>query len=117
MTDMMEDVVNGGTGAAVDQVRTVLASLAGQGAQVHGLDLKDLERLPAGVSGHPVVVTSEESVVAAVRALYAGDDRPVDLVNSAGIVENVPYTGRRRLDVRDDVEVARLLVWLVLATQ
>jgi NAD(P)-dependent dehydrogenase (short-subunit alcohol dehydrogenase family) len=28
-------------------------------------------------------------VVAAVRALYADDDRPVDLVNSAGIVENV----------------------------
>lgn len=73
----------GGIGLAICE------SLAGQGAQVHGLDLKGLEHLPAGVSGHPVDVTSEESVVAAVRALYADDDRPVDLVNSAGIVENV----------------------------
>lgn len=73
----------GGIGTAICE------SLAGQGAQVHGLDLKGLDALPPGVTGHPVDVTSEESVAAAVRALYAGDDRPVDLVNSAGIVENV----------------------------
>ena len=73
----------GGIGLAICE------SLAGQGAEVHGLDLKGLDALPAGVTGHPVDVTSEESVVAAVRALYADDDRPVDLVNSAGIVENV----------------------------
>jgi NADP-dependent 3-hydroxy acid dehydrogenase YdfG len=78
------------TGAAGGIGLAICESLAGQGAQVHGLDLKGLDALPAGVTGHPVDVTSEESAVAAVRALYTDDDRPVDLVNSAGIVENVP---------------------------
>jgi NAD(P)-dependent dehydrogenase (short-subunit alcohol dehydrogenase family) len=78
------------TGAAGGIGLAICASLAAQGAQVHGLDLKGLDALPDGVTGHEIDVTSEESVVAAVRALYAADDRPVDLVNGAGIVENTP---------------------------
>ena len=77
------------TGAAGGIGRAICESLAGQGARVYGLDLKGLDALPEGVTGRSVDVTSEESVVAAVRALYADDDGPVDLVNSAGIVVNL----------------------------
>jgi NAD(P)-dependent dehydrogenase (short-subunit alcohol dehydrogenase family) len=76
------------TGAAGGIGLAICASLAAQGAQVHGLDMKGLDALPAGVAGRETDLTSEESVVAAVRELYAADDRPVDLVNSAGVVEN-----------------------------
>jgi NAD(P)-dependent dehydrogenase (short-subunit alcohol dehydrogenase family) len=76
------------TGAAGGIGLAICESLAAQGAQVHGLDLKGLDALPGSATGHTVDVTSEESVVAVVRALYADDDRPVDLVNSAGIVED-----------------------------
>src|SRR5690606_18109571 len=76
------------TGAAGGIGLAICERLAAQGAQVHGLDLKGLDALPAAVTGHTVDVTSEESVTAVVRALYADDERPVDLVNSAGIVEN-----------------------------
>jgi NAD(P)-dependent dehydrogenase (short-subunit alcohol dehydrogenase family) len=76
------------TGAAGGIGLAICTSLAEQGAQVHGLDLKGLDALPAGVPGREIDITSEESVVAAVRELYATDDRPVELVNCAGIVEN-----------------------------
>ncbi|GAA5133411.1 SDR family NAD(P)-dependent oxidoreductase [Pseudonocardia adelaidensis] len=76
------------TGAAGGIGRAICESLAGQEATVYGLDLTGLDALPAGVTGLETDLTSEESVVAAVRALYAGDDRPVDLVTSAGIVED-----------------------------
>ena len=76
------------TGAAGGIGRAICESLAGQGAQVYGLDLKGLDGLPAGVTGLETDLTSEESVVATVRRLYADDDRPVDLVGSAGIVED-----------------------------
>jgi NAD(P)-dependent dehydrogenase (short-subunit alcohol dehydrogenase family) len=76
------------TGAAGGIGHAICAGLAEQGAQVHGLDLAGLESLPAGVGGAIVDVTSEDSVAAAVRELYAADDRPVDLVNAAGVVEN-----------------------------
>jgi NAD(P)-dependent dehydrogenase (short-subunit alcohol dehydrogenase family) len=76
------------TGAAGGIGLAICESLAAQGAQVHGLDLIGLDALPGNATGHTVDVTSEESVVAVVRALYADDDRPVDLVNSAGIVED-----------------------------
>jgi NAD(P)-dependent dehydrogenase (short-subunit alcohol dehydrogenase family) len=76
------------TGAAGGIGRAICESLAAQGAQVHGLDLKGLDDLPGGVAGVPVDITSEDSVVAVVRDLYAADERPVDLVNCAGIVED-----------------------------
>jgi NAD(P)-dependent dehydrogenase (short-subunit alcohol dehydrogenase family) len=76
------------TGAAGGIGRAICESLAAQGAQVHGLDLKGLEDLPEGVAGVPVDITSEDSVVAVVRDLYAADERPVDLVTCAGIVED-----------------------------
>jgi len=66
------------TGAAGGIGLAICERLAAQGAQVHGLDLKGLDALPAAVTGHTVDVTSEESVTAVVRALYADDERPVD---------------------------------------
>ncbi|GAA0935846.1 SDR family NAD(P)-dependent oxidoreductase [Pseudonocardia zijingensis] len=76
------------TGAAGGIGLAICESLAAQGAQVHGLDLKGLDALPAGATGHETDLTSEESVATTVRALYADDERPVDLVNCAGIVED-----------------------------
>ncbi len=76
------------TGAAGGIGRAICESLAAQGAQVHGLDRTGLDGLPDGVTGRSVDLLSEESVVAAVRELYAADDRPVDLVNCAGVVED-----------------------------
>ena len=76
------------TGAAGGIGLAICASLAEQGAEVVGLDLRGLEALPKGVRGVEVDLTSEESVVAAVRAVHEGDDRPVDLVTCAGIVED-----------------------------
>jgi NAD(P)-dependent dehydrogenase (short-subunit alcohol dehydrogenase family) len=90
MTDRFEGRRIAVTGAAGGIGLAICESLAAQGAQVHGLDLKGLDALPAGVDGRECDVTSEESVVGVVRELYAADDRPIDLVNSAGIVENVP---------------------------
>jgi NAD(P)-dependent dehydrogenase (short-subunit alcohol dehydrogenase family) len=72
----------GGIGAAV------AASLHRQGAVVYGLDRTGLDDLPDGIQGFAVDLTSEASVVEVVERLYADDRRPVDLVNSAGIVEN-----------------------------
>jgi NAD(P)-dependent dehydrogenase (short-subunit alcohol dehydrogenase family) len=76
------------TGAAGGIGLAICGSLVEQGAQVHGLDLRGLDALPDGVESVPTDLTSEESVVAAVRGLYTVDDRPVDLVNCAGIVED-----------------------------
>ena len=72
----------GGIGAYISE------SLHRQGATVYALDL----RLPDGpdpaIAAFEVDVNSEESVVAVVRELYALGDGAVELVNSAGIVEN-----------------------------
>jgi NAD(P)-dependent dehydrogenase (short-subunit alcohol dehydrogenase family) len=79
------------TGAAGGIGLAICADLLEQGALVYGLDLHGLDRLPDAAHGVPVDLTSEKSVVAAVAGLYAHDDRPVDLVTCAGIVEdNVP---------------------------
>lgn len=72
---------SGGIGAEICR------SLAAQGATVYGLDLRPATDATAGEFVQ-VDVTSEESVRDAVASLYADDDTPVDLVNSAGIVEN-----------------------------
>ena len=76
------------TGAAGGIGRAICESLVGQGARVYGLDLTGLDTLPPGVTGLEIDLTSEESVVTAVRTLYADDESPVDLVTSAGIVED-----------------------------
>jgi NAD(P)-dependent dehydrogenase (short-subunit alcohol dehydrogenase family) len=76
------------TGAAGGIGAAICASLLDEGARVHALDVKGLEALPAAVDTVEVDLTSEESVVAAVRRLYATDDTPIDLVTCAGIVEN-----------------------------
>jgi NAD(P)-dependent dehydrogenase (short-subunit alcohol dehydrogenase family) len=75
------------TGAAGGIGAAICASLLDQGARVHALDVKGLDALPA-IDTVEVDLTSEESVVAAVRQLYAADNTPIDLVTCAGIVED-----------------------------
>lgn len=76
------------TGAAGGIGLAICADLLDQGARVHGLDRGGLDALPGGVEGLEVDLLSEESVVGAVRRLYAGDDTPVELVTCAGVVED-----------------------------
>jgi NAD(P)-dependent dehydrogenase (short-subunit alcohol dehydrogenase family) len=87
----------GGIGAAI------CASLHDQGAIVYGLDLRQPENLPVGVEGFEVDVTSEESVKSVVASFYANDDRPVNLVNSAGIVENDVAADEMPMETYDKV--------------
>jgi len=69
--------------------RAVADSLAGQGASVVALDITGIDGpFPSGVTGRGIDVTSEQSVASVVAALYEEDDAPIDLVNSAGIVED-----------------------------
>lgn len=72
----------GGIGAFVSQ------SLQEQGATVYGLDVRSPDGLHPDISPHVIDVTSEDSVQAVVQELYALGNDPIDLVNSAGIVEN-----------------------------
>jgi NAD(P)-dependent dehydrogenase (short-subunit alcohol dehydrogenase family) len=53
------------TGAAGGIGRAICESLAGQGAQVHGLDLKGLDALPSGVAA----LETDLSVSALTRSL------------------------------------------------
>ncbi|WP_028938448.1 SDR family NAD(P)-dependent oxidoreductase [Pseudonocardia spinosispora] len=76
------------TGAAGGIGLAICTSLADQGAQVYGLDLRRLDVLPDQVRGVALDLTDESSVVAAVRELYSTGDGPVDLVTCAGIVED-----------------------------
>ncbi|MBF0815948.1 SDR family oxidoreductase [Microbacterium paludicola] len=72
----------GGIGAAIAR------RLADEGAEVYALDLRGLENVPAHIQTVPIDVANEQSVADVVSRLYAHDDRPIDLVNSAGIVED-----------------------------
>ncbi|MDQ1514080.1 MAG: hypothetical protein QOC59_1922 [Microbacteriaceae bacterium] len=92
----------GGIGAAV------AASLHRQGAVVYGLDRSGLDGLTDGVEGFEVDLTSERSVVEIVERLYAGDPRPIDLVNSAGIVENDVAAEDMPLELFDAVMAVNL---------
>ena len=92
----------GGIGAAI------AASLHGQGAVVHGLDRSGLDRLPEGVEGLEIDLASERSVAEAVERLYSEDRRPVDLVNSAGIVENDVAAEDMPMDTFDAVMAVNL---------
>ncbi|WP_426323208.1 SDR family NAD(P)-dependent oxidoreductase [Microbacterium sp. E-13] len=71
----------GGIGAEIAR------SLEAQGAEVYALDLREPDQAGAG-RFIPMDITSEESVRDAVATIYAAGEAPVDLVNSAGIVEN-----------------------------
>lgn len=72
----------GGIGSAI--VHRLLAA----GAEVVALDRRGLDALPDQVVKRPVDLMSAESITAVVAELYRNDDRPVDLVNSAGVVED-----------------------------
>jgi NAD(P)-dependent dehydrogenase (short-subunit alcohol dehydrogenase family) len=72
----------GGIGAAI------IARLLEEGAEPIALDVKGLDGLPDPVAKYEADLTSPESIAGIVRKLYADDDRPVHLVNSAGIVED-----------------------------
>jgi len=72
---------SGGIGAEICR------SLEAQGATVHALDLKPSAEQQFGRFTQ-IDVLDEQSVQSVVEQLYAEDDTPIDLVNSAGIVEN-----------------------------
>lgn len=76
------------TGAAGGIGQAIVSRLLAEGAEVYGLDLRGVDTLPAGATGIGIDLDSPESVAAVVARLYADDPRPVDLVNSAGIVED-----------------------------
>lgn len=72
----------GGIGAFICE------SLHRQGATVYALDVRVPAGLDPAVLPFQVDVSSEESVAAMVAELYAIGDGPIELVNSAGVVEN-----------------------------
>jgi NAD(P)-dependent dehydrogenase (short-subunit alcohol dehydrogenase family) len=76
------------TGAAGGIGATIVARLLEEDAQPIALDVRGLDRLPDSVAKYEADLTSPESVARIVGELYADDDRPVHLVNSAGIVED-----------------------------
>jgi NAD(P)-dependent dehydrogenase (short-subunit alcohol dehydrogenase family) len=76
------------TGAAGGIGTAILKRLLAEGGEVYCLDRKGLDSLPAGASGVEIDLSSEESIVSVVGQLYESDDRPVELVNCAGIVED-----------------------------
>jgi NAD(P)-dependent dehydrogenase (short-subunit alcohol dehydrogenase family) len=76
------------TGAAGGIGAAIITRLLEEGAEPIALDVKELDRLPDVVAKFEADLTSPESIARIVRELYADDDRPVHLVNSAGIVED-----------------------------
>jgi NAD(P)-dependent dehydrogenase (short-subunit alcohol dehydrogenase family) len=76
------------TGAAGGIGGAIVARLLEEGAEPIALDVKGLDGLPDAVAKFEADLTSPESIARIVRQLYADDDRPVHLVNSAGIVED-----------------------------
>jgi NAD(P)-dependent dehydrogenase (short-subunit alcohol dehydrogenase family) len=76
------------TGAAGGIGAAIIARLLEEGAEPIALDVKGLDGLPDAVVKFEADLTSPESIARIVQELYADDDRPVHLVNSAGIVED-----------------------------
>ena len=87
----------GGIGAHISK------SLHRQGATVYALDLRLPEGLDPAIRAFDVDVSNEESVVAVVRELYALGDGSVELVNSAGIVENDVAAAEMPMETYDRV--------------
>lgn len=76
------------TGAAGGIGQAICALLTERGWTVHALDREPLSDTAAAASFVPCDLLDADSVAAAVSTLYADDQRPVSLVNAAGIVEN-----------------------------
>jgi NAD(P)-dependent dehydrogenase (short-subunit alcohol dehydrogenase family) len=76
------------TGGAGGIGQAIARRLVAEGAEVYALDRKGLDDLPDGVVGIEMDLGSLSSVADVVARLYANDDRPVHLVNCAGIVED-----------------------------
>ena len=76
------------TGAAGGIGEAIVARLAAEGAEVIALDRRTPESLPEGATGLELDLTDQGAVESVVRDLYHADERPVHLVNSAGIVED-----------------------------
>ena len=72
----------GGIGAHISE------SLFAQGATVYALDVVKPRGLSEEIRAYDLDVSSEGSVESVVAELYALDSEPIDLVNSAGVVEN-----------------------------
>jgi NAD(P)-dependent dehydrogenase (short-subunit alcohol dehydrogenase family) len=78
-------------GAAGGIGRAIVDRLLSEGAEVYGLDRRGVDTLPAGAVGIEMDLGSPDSVASVVNDLYAENERPIHLVNSAGIVEdNIP---------------------------
>jgi NAD(P)-dependent dehydrogenase (short-subunit alcohol dehydrogenase family) len=92
----------GGIGAYICE------SLHAQGATVYALDMRLAEELSPDIAPHVVDVTSEQSVKDVVRHLYTLGDGPIDLVNSAGIVENDVAAEDMPLETYDKVMAVNL---------
>jgi NAD(P)-dependent dehydrogenase (short-subunit alcohol dehydrogenase family) len=76
------------TGAAGGIGSAIVDRLLAEGAEVIGLDVRGLERLPSEVARFEVDLSSADSIGDVVSTIYREDERPVDLVTSAGIVED-----------------------------
>ena len=84
--------------------RAVAYSLAEQGAAVIALDISGIDGpFPNGITARHIDVSSEESVAGVVAALYEDGDAPVELVNSAGIVEDDVPAEDMPMDLYDRV--------------
>jgi NAD(P)-dependent dehydrogenase (short-subunit alcohol dehydrogenase family) len=86
----------------------VASSLHRQGATVYALDVRPPEGLDPDISPHRIDVTSEDSVRHVVDELYALASGPIDLVNSAGIVENDVAAEEMPLETYDSVMAVNL---------
>lgn len=76
------------TGAAGGIGAAIVTRLIAEGADVIALDRRTPASLPEGATGVELDLTDPDAVASVVRDLYTADDRPVHLVNSAGIVED-----------------------------
>jgi len=92
--------VVGGTGGIGTAICLYLRD---RGAEVYALGSNQLDSVPAGITGHKVDISDEATVEALVTALYSDDARPIDLVNSAGIVENDVAAEDMPMDTYDGV--------------
>jgi NAD(P)-dependent dehydrogenase (short-subunit alcohol dehydrogenase family) len=98
------------TGAASGLGAATAAALAGQGAQVTGIDLAAAVEAAEVVEGVRLVaadVTSDEDVRAAVRSVQEGDVPLRTVVNCAGIVRGARILGKGGVH---DLEVFRTVV-------